>query len=180
MRKETVLAGRPVWKWNRHSLPAHGCTETCRVLWVTVQNKGGDGYHFPPLGNKELPALIKQAIRVPLLAGNFDGPLFSLPEQYVSCEAVSHMQACGTGKEEIICGKLKAENNTEFLLALTQEAYLPFGVLQKQICFGLLGEGLWRKRRYFRHVKLAGAWLQQQVANIASAGVTESLESQPL
>lgn len=73
MRKETVLVGRPVWKWNHHSLPARGCTETCRALWATVQNKDGDGYYIPASGNKELPALIKQAIRTPLLADNFDG-----------------------------------------------------------------------------------------------------------
>ena len=53
----------------------------------------------------------------------------------------------------------KAENYTKLLLAPSLETYLPFGVLQEQICFGLLREGLWKKQRHFRHmtsVKTAG------------------------
>lgn len=57
----------------------------------------------------------------------------------------------------------KAENYTKLLLAPSPETYLPFGVLQEQICFGLLGEGLWRKWRHFRHMTLVCAWLKQRL-----------------
>lgn len=66
------------------------------------------------------------------------------------------------GKEEIICGRPE-ENNTEFLLVPSPGARLPFGILQEQICLGLLREGLWRKRRHFRDVVLAAAWPEQQL-----------------